>query len=153
VRIAYGGEERYRLDFHENFRRAQCGDLDQGGGRKIAVEKFLPRAPDLGVVFDIDDVNRDLDNVLRRSAGGFDKVLDLGENDFRLLVLPLAFDGLAIARARDLPGNEQKLTRANRVRPASGRGFDNIGTVNACFGHVGPAFLRKSTRWLPGYCD
>ncbi|MNC86737.1 hypothetical protein D3C83_24110 [compost metagenome] len=87
------------LDLDQHLRRAQRGNLHQRGGREIALEEFLPRAPDFGVLPDVDHVNRHPRHVVHRPARGLDQVLDLGEDDLRLLVLAFTFDGLAVVRA------------------------------------------------------
>ena len=66
---------------------------------KIALKEFFPRTPDLPVLLDVDDEDGHLHHILHRSAGCLDKMLDFGEDDLRLFVFTLAFDGYPVFRS------------------------------------------------------
>src|SRR5580658_7257778 len=68
-------------------------DLYQGRGREIAGEKLASRLPHLFAVFDVGDEDRDLDEFGDAAAGGFDEMLDLGEDGLRLGVFAWAGGG------------------------------------------------------------
>src|SRR5688572_26784183 len=78
---------RDSFDFDQHFRGAQRPHFDQRGSRKVAAEELAPRAPDLGVLLDIDHVDGHLDDVVEAGARTFADQLDARENVPGLFVL------------------------------------------------------------------
>src|SRR5262245_33007354 len=71
-------EEASRVDLHEELGRRQRAHLHERRHREIAGEEFAPRAPDFFALLDVGHVDVETDDVVHRSAGGVDEVLDLG---------------------------------------------------------------------------
>src|SRR5581483_9206292 len=115
------------FDFHQHVGLRERPHLDKGGGGKIAGEELAARAPDLGVLGDVDDEDRHLDQIVHRAAGRLDDALDAGKYLFRLFVLVVAdHSAAAFERARHLAGDVQRVARAYGVRPQTGAGLGDI---------------------------
>ena len=95
--------------------------------------KNSSRAQDFPVLLDVDDEGGHFHHVGNCAARCFDEVLDLGEDDFRLSVFPLAFDRYPILRTRNLRGDKQEIAGMDRIRPPFGRGFRNMRAVDPDF--------------------
>src|SRR5262245_42291867 len=106
------------FDLDQRFRASQRSHFNQGRSRKVAGEELAARAPDLGVVLDVDQEDGHLDEIFQAAAGGFAHVFDTREDLPRLLVLVAAYQRLAAFEwTSHLTGDEKHVSGANAVRP------------------------------------
>jgi hypothetical protein len=104
------------LDFDQRFGRAQRPHFDERRSRKIAAEVLTPRAPNFGVLLDIDHVDGHLDDVVEAGARTFADQFDAREDLLSLFVLVAAHQRLAaFERTCHLTGDEEEIAGANAV--------------------------------------
>src|SRR5215510_11024569 len=102
----------YRLDLDENLGCRKASDFNQCRAWEIPTEELLSGAPHFGVVLDVDDVDGHFYDVRHRTSRRLHKVSDLAEDHFCLLVFTTAFDGYAVAAARNHAGDEEHIANA-----------------------------------------
>jgi hypothetical protein len=64
----------FYLDQH--FRLCKGPHFYKRGSWKISGKELTARSPDLGIILDIDYVDRHLDQVIHRTTGGFDDAIN-----------------------------------------------------------------------------
>src|SRR5215475_12770583 len=121
-----GADTSYRFDLDENLGCRKASDFNQCRAGKIPAKELLSGAPHFGVVLDVDDVNGHFHDVLHCASSGLDKVSDLAEDHFCLLVFTAALDGYAVAAAGNRAGDEKDIADAQSIGPAARRRLCNM---------------------------
>src|SRR5262245_38349255 len=104
----------FYLDQH--FRLCKGSHFYQRGSWKISGKELAARSPDLGIVLDIDYVDRHLDQVIHRTTGGFDDAINARKYLLGLFVLIFPdYLRTALKRTGYLPGDEQHVACVYRV--------------------------------------
>src|SRR5215471_18383048 len=107
-----GADTSYRFDLDENLGGRKASDFNQCRAGEISTEKLLSGAPHLGVVLDVDDVNGHFHDVRHGPSRGLDKMSDLAEDHFCLLVFTAALDRPTVTAASNHAGNEEHIADA-----------------------------------------
>src|SRR5215813_1280150 len=126
-----GADTSYRFDLDENLGCRKASDFNQCRAGKIPAEELLSGAPHFGVVFDVDDVDGHLYDVRHGASSGLDKVSDLAEDHFCLLVFTAALDSCAVTAAGNRAGDEEHIADAQRIGPSARWRFRNMRAGNS----------------------
>src|SRR5215510_15363507 len=141
-----GADTSYRLNLNEHFGGREASDFDQCRTWEIAAKELLSGAPHFGVVLDVDDVDGHFYNVRHCASSGLDKVSDLAEDHFCLLVFTAALDGYAVAAAGNRAGDEKDIADAQSIGPSARRRLCNMRARDSFDLHAFILFLRHF--WL-----
>src|SRR5262245_10524781 len=126
-----GADTSYRFDLDENLGCREASDFNQCRAGKIPAKELLSGAPHFGVVLDVDDVDGHFYDVGHGTSRGLDKMSDLAENHFCLLIFTAALDGYAVAGARNRARDEEHITDAQSAGPSARWRFRNMRAGNS----------------------
>src|SRR5206468_12819986 len=130
------------LDLDVALRRGEASGLDRRRARRITGEKLLARAPYLGVLFNVDDVDSHLYDVRHGSAGRLDEMTNCPEDDSRLFVLVAPLDRDSIRSAGNRAGDKQHVADTESIGPPSWRRFNDVGADILSISIVG-SFIKE----------
>src|SRR5215510_3121507 len=96
-----GADTSYRLNLNEHFGGREASNFNQCRAWEIAAKELLSGAPHFRVVLDVDDVDGHFYDVNHGTSHDLDKMSDLAENHFCLLIFTTTLDSCTVTTANN----------------------------------------------------